>query len=334
MNAEVLFENYGLKPYVFFSFSGYPAFQDHLVLYLVIEVFEKDEQELYERFLLTEHLRSRHEPFVPSFVPNKEGNYISRMDDRFYLLLKLEQWQRETQILTGAELARFHYHGFHFSGEISSLNRLGRWQEYWEVRLTQLEKMHEKVLRTDLATKFDESFVLSFPYYAGLAENALQYFTDTILDTPLGTFDRGTICHERFNANTWSEKSLWKNPFDWVFDHPARDLAEYIRPFILQEGAGLQHARTFLKEYQTYLQLSSMTWRLLYSRLLFPIHYFEIVEDYYFYPEKKEKEVLFNRLQRYLAISEKYERILGDFQRIFDVSIERTDLPIPEWLVK
>ena len=27
MNAEVLFENYGLKPYVFFSFSGYPAFQ-------------------------------------------------------------------------------------------------------------------------------------------------------------------------------------------------------------------------------------------------------------------------------------------------------------------
>mgnify|MGYP001163256029 FL=1 len=85
MNAEVLFENYGLKPYVFFSFSGYPAFQDHLVLYLVIEVFEKDEQELYERFLLTEHLRRRHEPFVPSFVPNKEGNYTSRMDNRFYL---------------------------------------------------------------------------------------------------------------------------------------------------------------------------------------------------------------------------------------------------------
>ncbi len=76
---------------------------------------------------------------------------------------------------------------------------------------------------------FEKKMIEAFPYYSGLAENAIQYLVDTELDDNPGAEDSGTICHQRMERDTWSEESLIRIPGDWVFDHAARDIAEYMR---------------------------------------------------------------------------------------------------------
>ncbi len=72
----------------------------------------------------------------------------------------------------------------------------------------------------------DEQFVETFPYYLGVAENAVQYVMDTQLDEAPMRGDMPTICHEQFTPETWE---MGKIPTDWVFDHASRDVAEWIR---------------------------------------------------------------------------------------------------------
>ncbi len=79
---------------------------------------------------------------------------------------------------------------------------------------------------------FEKKMIEAFPYYSGLAENAIQYLVDTELDDNPGAEDSGTICHQRMERDTWSEESLIRIPGDWVFDHAARDIAEYMRAHI------------------------------------------------------------------------------------------------------
>lgn len=334
MNREFLYYHFGLRPEKLFTLFGYPAFSDHHVLYLMIEVYEKDRDELLERYLLSQFMRTQKEKFVPAFVPAQDGNYVVKDGERFFVLLRLEQWRKDNSPVTGAELAGFHYRGFYLQDELLELNRLGKWQKYWEVRLEQLEQLYSSVLKSGPATTFDDWFVHSFPYYAGLAENALGYVRDTLLDEVPGPFDRGTVCHERFTTEHWSRQNPWKNPFDWVYDHPVRDLAEYVRILLLRGGKGCDHAREFVTDYQRYLPLSGFAWRLFFARLLFPVHYFDIVEHYYLEPEKRGKNALLQTMQNYLRTSEEYELVLANFVRVFRVPINQVFLPLPEWLLK
>lgn len=334
MDREFLYFHYGVKPERMFTFSGYPAFSDHLVLYLMIEVYEKDRDELFERHLLSQFLRNQNVRFVPAFVPARDGNYVVRDGERYFVLLRLEQWNRNQHPVIGAELAAFHYRGFYFQESLVELNRVGKWQEYWEGRFDSLEKLYQQVLKSGPATEFDEWFLQTFSYFSGLAENAIGYVHDTLLDAPPGPFDRGTICHERFTPAHWVGRIPWKNPFEWVYDHPVRDLAEYVRVLLLRGEKGLARARKFIEDYQSILPLSGLAWRLMFSRLLFPVHYFTVVEEYYYEPEKKGKRKLLQSLQRYAETSEAYERFLANFSQVFQIPVNRIFLPLPEWLLK
>lgn len=334
MDGDFLYDHYGLRPERMFTFSGYPAFSDHLVLYLMIEVFEKDRDELLERYFLSQFMRAQKERYVPAFVPAKDGNYVVRNKQRFFVLLRLEEWRREQVPVTGEELAAFHYRGFYFQEPLQELNRIGKWQEYWEARLEQLEKLYTTILKSGPGTEFDEWFLLSFSYYAGLAENALAYVQDTFLDEVPGPYDRGTVCHERFTPGHWLRENPWKNPFEWVYDHPVRDLAEYVRILLLQGGQKIERARNFVNAYERVVPLSGMAWRLFFARLLFPVHYFSLVEDYYWEPEKSGKKNLLAALQDYLRKSGEYELFLARFVDVFRIPVQRVFLPLPEWLLK
>src|SRR5699024_5568074 len=67
---------------------------------------------------------------------------------------------------------------------------------------------------------------------------------------------------------------LWA--VDLAYDHPARDLAEYIRSRLLNRETEKEMAQ-FLQDYQKRRPLSVFGWRLLYARLLFPVHIFDLV---------------------------------------------------------
>ena len=104
-----------------------------------------------------------------------------------------------------------------------------------------MEKVWNGLLFQTPEDEFERMFIDSFPYYIGLTENAIQYLVDTEIDDEPMETDSGTVCHERFSKRHGGQLNNYmiKNPFDWVFDHRSRDLAEWTR-------------ERYLHNYQTY----------------------------------------------------------------------------------
>src|SRR5699024_11678491 len=70
--------------------------------------------------------------------------------------------------------------------------------------------------------------------------------------------DRGTIAFRRY-TNHLIEPVIWFN--DLVYDHPARDLAEFIRNRFLHVDEGEEEIALFLEDYQTEMPISVFGWR-------------------------------------------------------------------------
>ena len=136
-----------------------------------------------------------------------------------------------------------------------------------------MEKVWNGKLYIEPENEFDVLFIETFPYYMGLAENAIQYLTDTEIDDKPTQVDHGTLCHERFTHSVWKGPYFVKNPFEWVFDHASRDLAEWIRErYFANIQTSQPDIKSFLTDYRSLATLSPFSWRLLYARLLFPLH--------------------------------------------------------------
>ena len=85
-------------------------------------------------------------------------------------------------------------------------------------RLDQLEKFWQSQVMNHPTDVFDRLFIESFPYYLGVAENAIQYVVDTEMDDTPQLTDAATICQERFTPLLWHQTKRLKLPFDWVYD--------------------------------------------------------------------------------------------------------------------
>lgn len=86
-------------------------------------------------------------------------------------------------------------------------------------RLDQLERFWQSQLMNQPSDVFDQLFIESFPYYLGIAENAIQYVVDTEIDDTPQLADAATICQERFTPLLWQQTNKLKIPIDWVYDH-------------------------------------------------------------------------------------------------------------------
>ncbi|MCU9612821.1 spore coat protein YutH [Caldibacillus lycopersici] len=326
---------YGLEGLQPIPFHRYQAFRNQQFIYIMIPVFESEQGEIVERFELTRQLQGAGEKYVPSFYPTKTESYISEYDNQYFVLLQLSNWKEQSFRQLGRRLAKFHSRGFQTTRQVNALNRVGEWKQLWEARLNQMENVWQSVVLNRPADEFEKLFVDSFPYYNGLCENAIQYYVDTNIDEVPQPIDYGTICHERFIRKTWDGEVIWKNPFDWVVDHPSRDLAEWTRELYLQQSPVYHNQlRNFLHQYQSVIPLSAYAWRLYYSRLLLPLHYLQCIETYYTTNSEQIKREMADVLARYLERSEDYERFLYGFYEVVEVPTRNMSIPIVSWLNK
>ena len=80
------------------------------------------------------------------------------------------------------------------------------------------------------------------------------------------------------------------------------------------------------------MPLSTFSWRLLYARLLFPIHYFMTVEDYYMRQDKEEKYSHEERLLYMLENADEYEELLRNFFDSIRLPRNQYQIPRVDWL--
>jgi spore coat protein YutH len=329
---KTIYEEYGIKVQEISKLSHYESFRVHQTDFLIVPVTHFDEEELYELYHLSQFMLEKREPHVATIVLTKKNHLFFEKDKVRYAIIKCSPYSQGRFTQMGRELARFHQKARTYPYQVTKTLRIGQWKILWEKRLDQLETFwHGKILSQPL-TKFEKMFAESFPYYLGLAENAIQYLVDTELDEEPLPIDSGTICHLRFHLSTWNPAMCVKLPTEWVYDHGSRDIAEYMRHLFFEKQEEIQlNGFSFMDEYDRTSPLSAFSWRLIYSRLLFPIHYFECVENYYL-SQEEEKTILEEQMKVILERSSEYESLLKSYSGMLSMKTKRIILPVIEWL--
>lgn len=335
MLQRILKERHGINGGESFRIGKYEACLKKERLYLLVPCDGLEDEYIQELAQLAAHYKKFGDNYVCQFLKTDKGEIVIPWGGSKYCTLVVrtrEQKDRAVEQM-GRKLAKFHYRGRFVSFPLKKIVQIGRWKSFWETRLEQMEKFWNDKLFGGPENEFDKMFLESFPYYMGLAENGIQYLTDTEIDEEPLFPDHGTVCHRRFHANSWGERFHIKNPFDWVFDHCGRDLAEWTRERYFHNIKTYERdVSRFFRDYQSFSPLSSFSWRLIYARLLFPLHFFDCVENYYCAASEQEKHLCHDLLQRYLQYTKEHEQFLGSFFELLEVPVRAYRIPVPEWL--
>ncbi len=333
MSQDLLAKHFGLTPERAFFDGVMDRYMAGGLLYSIVSVSDVEQETLVEMYKLTEHMKTQGDRYVSSFVQSKEGRFLVTEKNQDYVVVRNENLPPVAEGKVGRKLGKFHFRGRLFEEKVEKISRMGQWKTLWERRLSQLEKAYYSVIENQPADEFERRFVESYPYYNSLSENAIQYLVDTELDEDPKPEDAGTICHERFQNSTWGTESCIHFPFHWVFDHASRDLAEWVREqYHLKNQTFHPGLQEFLREYGSVAPLSPFGWRLLYSRILFPLHYFECIEEYYISQSDGQKKAAEDKLDRYLKNSNHYEAFLSDFYHLSEVPVKKWGIPLVGWL--
>jgi spore coat protein YutH len=332
---KMLKEVYGISADSEVTLGRYHGYKQNDGLYLIMTANALKEQEISELAKIAEHMQKFGDLNVSKMVADKEGNQVCDWQGNKYCVLLNRASPLPEKLKTGRKLAKLHARGRQIPFKVEHLNRVGQWKQLWEKRLDQMEKVWSGKLYTEPENDFEVMFIESFPYYMGLAENAIQYLADTEIDDQPTKIDHGTVCHERFTNTVWRGPYYVKNPFDWVFDHASRDLAEWVRErYFSNIQTSQPDIKNFITEYQSLTVLSPFSWRLLYARLLFPLHYFETVENFYITSSEQMRHQYEDQLRKYLNQSGEHEKFLGNFYQMTDAPIKAAKLPGVEWLLR
>ncbi|PLT33995.1 spore coat putative kinase YutH [Bacillus sp. V5-8f] len=333
MIEDIINENYGIHVEREETVGRYPSFLSGNVLYTIIPLEKLEQEELVERLNMSEHLKQQGDRYVSDFVLAKHQSYISEADGQPFLLLANTVLAKGRDQGLGRKLAKFHARARSITQPIKKCSRIGNWKTLWEQRVDQLEKIWGEKLQSQPTNEFEKQFVETFPYYLALGESAIQYVVDTEIDETPEAIDAGTVCYERFTKDTWTGKYCIKNPFDWIFDHSSRDMAEWSRHNYFNNLQTYQPAlQQFFSDYQTLNPLSAFSARLLYARLIFPIHYYETIEEYYSAPSEARSHQLEDQLMLFTERSVHYEEFLRHFYEMVRLPVKQMKLPLLTWL--
>ncbi len=320
------------------DFEGFEAKQEY---YVFVPIQFTAGQTIQDMVLMSEHLKTNGEQSIAEVIPTIRNQSIALVDGVEGFLFKLpsgqNEWRGEGEGI-GRTLAFFHHKGSRIqSVRHSTTNYYGHWKLIWEKRLTQLEQWYQRMLQQLPQTEVDEAFVMSFPYYMGLTENAIQYVADSDIDEPYRANEQPVICHNSFRENSWlsspnTPDSLIKLPSNFIIDHPSRDVAEWIRSEFHGEEFSEENIVSFIYDYESVTPLSSYAWRMIYARLLFPLNYFETLENYYGTQLKEERmyygETFFNLIDR----EQRNQKFLTEFYDLMENSQMVARVPRVDWL--
>lgn len=156
----------------------------------------------------------------------------------------------------------------------------------------------------------------SFNYFVGMAENAISYFNNIIIDNNY----KYVVSHKVIRWNDTVE-SLY-NPMNITFDYRVRDVAEYIK------NSFFNNNQNIFNELVIYLRdnyLSLMEVKLLISRLLYPSFYFDMYEDILI--DNKEEKIILNVISKL----DDFEEYLSNIINFFKVNYDIEEI---EWLKK
>jgi spore coat protein YutH len=325
MLLQHIYEQYGLSCYYDQTDQGSLLRSGEWYLF-PIPVSSFRERSIEVLAYVSSYMREQGENNVAQILATRNGEYVSvyQGDSLVFLAAPVSL---DNSTLTGETLARFHL----FTQMGTTAYRKDRpylnWSELWQLRADQTLTWVTDSLKSDTQTDFERKVLEVYPYYAGRAENAIQYIIDLTMDTTLN--EGATLCHYRIRRSMWGAKEGYiKWPTEWLVDHPGRDLGEYLRAICWEGENTDDEIRHFFSAYERIRPISQVGASLAYARLLFPLQFFETVEGYY--TGNWNAEEAFQALEKCERVSKIEEGLLTRFEKvglspIYKVDWLRTD---------
>jgi spore coat protein YutH len=319
------------------SESGYRTFTYKGDRYIVLPQRNMTYEMLQEMSFISDYLQQRGESYLPVLQPTVSGMPSAYVDGETVIVFKMAHKKEEKRnVSIGQELAEFHKRGEGLE-QFYPLQQIayGQWPLLWMERVDQMQTRYQEIVARKQKNDFDHLFLSSFPYYEGLAENAIQYVTDYQLERGPRGIGSASICYDRFSERSWirSDGGFIKIPVGWVVDHPMRDVAECIREKIYQPQFRNDEIMNLIDDYEKIQPLSKGSWRLLYGRLLFPSQYFDTVEGHYENERDIGKELFVRRFTDLISYEAQNEYFLKSFFRSIGLPVNELNIPVVDWLI-
>ncbi|RKQ29597.1 hypothetical protein [Oceanobacillus halophilus] len=277
------------------------------------------EQASLAYYLIDNHLEHTSVP-----IPNLQGEWFTPYHDHNYMVIKVQEMKHDDRNPDGIVLANFHQIGARYQYQPREISSYGAWKSLWIDKLTVFEaKMEEEANQNPCA--YYRLLMDVFPYVIGISENAIQYMNESEAETRFHESDQGTITFNRY-------KNQLRNPILWtdnlMYDHPARDIAEYIR-YSLVRRDNQNNIITFLNDYQSVRPLSIFSLRLIYGRLLYPVHFYDLINRGFL---GENVDSLYVELKELLGKQNQYEEAVRQFFERLGIDPEASNIPVLHWL--
>lgn len=215
-------------------------------LYLL---YQSDNEEKVIEFIYTYLKKNNIESY--EIIKNKDNNLITKENNIKYILLKLKGILKYEY-----KFEEFKYYELNLEpqkwGELWS-NRL----DYYNIQIRELGYNYKTILNT-------------FGFFEGLAENAILYYNLTL--KKYNEKKSVGIVHNRMNYPCYAID--YNNPSNFIIDYSVRDISEYIKFYIINENYDYNNVILLLEK----LNINSLMFNLLYSRILYPTFYFDIFD--------------------------------------------------------
>lgn len=323
MYERHMYEQYGMRAESWVQFGKHVGFEWNGEYFLFVP-FHGTEEEWEEKLQWIDFFHQQGEWAIAQPVFSESGNMTTTFAEQSYLLFHLPEIRKKesswNEELVG--LANFHDKGKTLVSPVLDTYFSERWCHWWNLRLEQLEEWYRIIRKKRTYSSLDYFFIETFPYYAGRTENAIQWFKRR---TAPAQWTNGVIAHRAFTSDCWlavSEKSEFvKLPTDWRYDHPTRDIAEWLR-----EKEHMEQALEQVYSYEQTYPLTERNREFIFGRLLFPYEYFHAVEETY----QRETDILEANLlhlwQREPIILEQLAYLLRTYVSVGE--------DVPEWLLQ
>ncbi|SFA91267.1 spore coat protein YutH [Lentibacillus halodurans] len=324
MLRDFLAAYYGIQAQKKTVWYGAEGFMDSNYVYFTISAKQKEIIHM-EQAALAYYLYENHCPQIAIPVPNSQGEWYTKYNDHYYMVLRADHTIPANNSRHGEQLAAFHLTGAAYQYEPQTISSYGQWKTLWIDKITAFEKKIETEA-DDHPNAYYRLLMDSLPYVIGISENAIQYMQETESEPRFHEADQGTIVFRRYNGQ-FKHRALWVT--DLAYDHPSRDLAEYIRIKLLEKKDPMTQIQKFLADYQRVRPLSIFSWRLLYARLLYPIHLFDMIERGF---SADQSETVYADLSALLEWQPVYEKRLGSFFENAGIDCKDLQIPVLHWL--
>lgn len=303
-------------------YDGLRGYSQDNTISFIMPVVNK-EPVLMEQTVLAYFLRENGFYHIAVPIRNKENEWFTMWEGQNCMVLWTEQLQQDYSLSVGERLAYFHEVGSTYPYEPQKISSYGNWRQLWISKLT-LHEEKSLQLSENFPSAYHSYILDLFPYIIGISENAIQYVQETNDEHRFHTGDGGTIAFQRYREQL-EQPILWTQ--ELCYDHPARDIAEMLRIMFLQSVKEEDIIR-FLKDYESVRPLSIFSWRLVYARLIYPIHLFDALDRLYDQPDDEQ----FSNLKILVENQDNYEQKLRHFFHYTGIDAENLRIPVLNWL--